>query len=140
MSVIYFHGGVSGLYPGDRILPPSITGAPSSLDFAHGMEDEAATLVRRDRVYVTTDVETARMWAALHPDGNAKRGGDLYRVVPDGDVEPDPDYQGGDGASWMAASALIVGIVKTGVPRKSYLPLLDLFDHPAVQDKAARND
>jgi hypothetical protein len=129
---IYFHGGVSGLYPGDRILPPSVTGVPSSQDFVHGMEEQAAKVVRRDRVYLTTDVEVARMWAGLHPDGNHKRGGDVYRVVPDGDLEPDLDYQGGDGASVQAASALVVGIVKTGVPRKPYLPLLGMIpDSPS---------
>jgi hypothetical protein len=127
----YFHGGRAGLYPGDRILPPSVTGVPSSQDFAHGMEELAAKVVRRDRVYLTTDVEVALMWAGLHPDGNRKRGGDVYRVVPDGDVEPDLDYLGDDGASVQAASALIVGIVKTGVPRKPYLSLLGMAPDPS---------
>lgn len=127
---VYFHGGISGLYSGDRILPPSVTGLPSSADFAHGMEELAAKVVRRDRVYLTTNVEVARMWAGLHPDGDRKRGGDVYRVIPDGDVEPDLDYTGDDGMSVQAASALIVGIVKTGIPRKPYLPLLGIIPDP----------
>lgn len=123
-EVIYFHGGVSGLYPGDRLLPPSQTGARASRDFLPEAMREMAAHVRTDRVFLTTELELARMYAGLHPDGDRRRGGDLYRVVPEGPVEPDPDWDGEPGVSVQVASARVVGIVKTGVPRREFLPLL----------------
>lgn len=118
---VYFHGGVAGLYPGDRILPPATTGRRASRSFLPDDLRGDADHVREDRVYLTTDVEIARMYAGLHPDGTRKRGGDLYRVTPEGPVEPDPDWLGGPGMSVQAVAAWVLGIVKTGVPRRPFL-------------------
>jgi hypothetical protein len=49
-------------------------------------EGRARTGVRRDRVYVATQYEAAALFAALFPDG-----GWVYRVLPEGPLEPDPD-------------------------------------------------
>jgi hypothetical protein len=51
-----------------------------------GEEGRARTGVRRDRVYVATQYEAAALFAALFPDG-----GWVYRVLPQGPLEPDPD-------------------------------------------------
>jgi len=122
--VTYFHGGVAGLRVGDRILPPSVTGAPAmadSLPADHDLAPRAAEVTDRSRVYLTTEVEYARAFAALHPCGDRKRGGDVYRVEPAGDVEDDPDYHGEPGRSVRCGSAVIVGIVATGVSRAKYM-------------------
>jgi len=73
--VIWYHGGVPGLEPGDLILPRCRTGVPR-----FNMRDDA----RPDVVYVTSDVSLATAFAALWSicpwlDGN----GDVYRVAPD---------------------------------------------------------
>lgn len=117
----YYHGGVAGLRVGQYILPPCETGARSVADNQSAPPEEQATIERvhrKDRVYLATDQRIAMLWAALHPDGDAKQGGWVYRVQPEGDVEPDPDYLADDGKSVCAPRARIVGIVKTGVPRK----------------------
>jgi len=58
----YYHGGVPGLRPGDYLVPPAEHGGPS----LHGY----GSVGRRDRVYVTTLLEDARLFAA----GYAARG------------------------------------------------------------------
>jgi len=75
----YFHGGYGGLKEGGILLPPSITGAKSCADYGAGH------VCRRDKVYVSVDVEDARLVAALTPAGK------VYQVEPLGDVSPDPD-------------------------------------------------
>lgn len=79
----YFHGGIPGLRPGDLILPPDTTGTGRTL--AEHSEKLGADHVRRDRVYVTTGRDVAKVYAAFYPDGA------LYEVAPDGDLVPDPD-------------------------------------------------
>lgn len=94
----YFHGGPRGIWP-RRILPPDVTGAPTTADYG------ADGVCRRDRVYVTTSYAAAAMFAALAPGGGA-----IYEVVPDGDVEPDPDCDAPD-LSFACRSARIVRAV-----------------------------
>jgi sugar lactone lactonase YvrE len=116
----YFHGGVLGLKPGQYILPPAETDALSIADLATAPAAERARVAkvhRRDRVYLATDVRIATLWAALYPHGTPKRGGDVYRVHPEGELEPDPDYLGDDGVSFQAPRALIISVVRTGVRR-----------------------
>ena len=135
MTGPYFHGGVPGLRPGALILPPTVTGAGSTADYLDAgteVAEAARRVYRPDRVYLTTDVEVARMWAGLHPSGTDRRGGDVYRVEPVGKVEPDPDYRGGDGASVCCPSARVSGIVATGVGRAKYRPLFQLLARDAL--------
>ena len=123
-DVNYFHGGEAGLRVGDRILPPSVTGVRAMADSLppdHELAPRAEVVTDRTKVYLTTVPEFARAFAALHPSGTFKRGGDVYRVEPEGDVEPDPDYSGEPGRSVRCGSALIVGIVATGVGRAKYV-------------------
>ena len=78
-GVIYYHGGRSGRARGAYLLPPSITRAPSLSEFG------AAGVHRRDRVYVTTSVAAAALYAAFWPKGV------IYECEPIGTIEPDPD-------------------------------------------------
>jgi hypothetical protein len=57
----YFHGGIAGLEVGHHILPPSVTGTPTTADYAD------APICRRDRVYASTELRVARVYAALAP-------------------------------------------------------------------------
>jgi hypothetical protein len=125
----YFHGGRPGLRVGGLILPPSVTGERSVQDSTNTPADEQAAIEavhRRDRVYLATDVRDARMYAAFNVHGTRDRAGDVYRVVPVGEVEPDPDWLGEPGGSVHALRARIVGIVATGVRRGSYLRAVGL--------------
>ena len=73
----FFHGGPRGLR---EVLPSSITGVPSTASYG------AEGICRRDRVYVTTDLSAAIMFAAGNPFGAQA----VYQVEPEG-LEPDPD-------------------------------------------------
>lgn len=73
----FYHGGPPGL---TDLLPPSVTGAESSAKSGNYM-------VRADRVYVTTSLMAAEMYAALSPSMR----GVVYEVEPIGVLEHDPD-------------------------------------------------
>lgn len=94
----YFHGGAPNL---KKILPPSITQAPSCASYG------AAAVCRRDRVYLTKDVREAMIFAALHPSDR----GTVYEVRPVGAVENDPDYLGPPGQCVAVESADVIGVI-----------------------------
>lgn len=94
--VRYFHGGPAGLR--GEILPPERTGAATTADYG------AAHVCRRDRVYLLTDPELAIVYAA---GAISQRPGWVYEVEPVGDVEPDADWLGPEGASVCARRARI---------------------------------
>lgn len=110
-EMVLFHGGVPGLRVGQWILPPAVTGGKSADQYATydpGVYDPAL-------VYMVTELEQARMFAAMCPTGSGPgRGGDVYRVQPTIPVALDPDCRK-EGTSWCASRALILGIVATGV-------------------------
>lgn len=83
-AIIYYHGGAPGLTPGRLILPPSMT----SFRDKYAARVRSGSIGRADRVYVTTAVEAAAMYAALYPRWS---GGNIYRVEPIGTLEDDPD-------------------------------------------------
>jgi hypothetical protein len=91
-----FHGGNAGLEIGGYILPPSITGAKQN-----GVV--SSRIRRRDRVYITTDIPTAILWAAQHPTPL------LYEVEPHGTIEVDPDHKGAD-VSFQCMKAKIIAV------------------------------
>ena len=99
-SDTFWHGGVPGLRVGDRLLPPSVTGTDRNLhqyskEFAPGVQDGA-------KVYVTTDRNAAKAFAALYPKGA------LYRVRPEGEMTVDPDAP--DGTSFACESATVEAV------------------------------
>jgi len=83
-TVKYYHGGFGGLCVGQLVLPPVITKVASTA--AYG----ADKVCRRDRVYVTTNMEAAFLFACLHWSGTGK----VYEVEPIGELAPDPDGVG----------------------------------------------
>lgn len=95
----YWHGGRPGRKRGEFLLPPQITGAPSSSDFG------AAAVHRRDRVYITTDKAAALLFAAGWPDGV------VYECEPIGAIEPDPDCNA-PGMAFQCERARIVQCLK----------------------------
>ena len=100
-SMTYYHGGPAGLRHTRLVLPPTETGVPSCCDFG------AAGIARRDRVYLTTELEAARLFALLGPfHGDAA----IYRVAPEGEVEPDPDCDT-PGMSWQCPRARVLATV-----------------------------
>lgn len=96
---MFFHGGAPNL---KRILPPSITGAPSCSQYGAG------SVCRIDRVYVTTDFRQALIFSALHQS----KKGCVYEVIPKGDLTADPDYLGPHGESIECESAEIVSVIR----------------------------
>jgi hypothetical protein len=87
----YFHGGRAGF---KTILPPSITGAEQNGGVPNNVR-------RKDRVYITTDIPTAILWASQHSSPM------LYEVEPEGAIEVDPDHKGVD-VSFQCEKAKIV--------------------------------
>ncbi|MFY0567045.1 hypothetical protein ACN28E_24850 [Archangium lansingense] len=103
-SAVYWHGGASGLNVGDYILPPSVTGTAHILCAWDGRK-EARPGYRRDRVYLTGEMAVAEVFAAM-----CFPAGWVYRVVPEGQLEQDPDAPGTD-MSWACPRARIVEVV-----------------------------
>lgn len=102
----YYHGGIKGLTRGDKILPPSVTGKSTLLQYAR--EVDPTGVQRNDRIYLTTDKKAAKMFASVYPYG------DVYEVIPDGEIESDPDCLE-DGLSYQCHSATIKYVVATRV-------------------------
>jgi 8-oxo-dGTP pyrophosphatase MutT (NUDIX family) len=126
--IVFYHGGRPGLHVGDLLLPPTESGARPEIDFLdlnfHANLAHAASLVRRDRVYLTSSKNDATVWASLHRLGTPTRGGDVYRAEPIGSTEPDPDYNGPDTVV-HCARARIVEVVGTHVHRGSVVMTTD---------------
>lgn len=95
---VFYHAGPRGL---DVILPPSATGAASSASYG------AAGVCRRDRIYVTTDLDCAVAFASAVPPTGA---GWVYVVNPV-DPQPDPDCFEPD-LSFEARSAAIISTIR----------------------------
>lgn len=102
----YYHGGPAGRRLLDWILPPSVTGAVSTQDVGPvSLRERAASVHRRDRVYVTPNSTAALMFASAHSDPC------VYEVVPDGTLEPDPDCSD-PSLSFACSRAQVVRIVR----------------------------
>lgn len=97
----YFHGGYGGLKTGALILPPTETGAASCSDYGGHL------VCRRDRVYVTTDLDSAIVFAAMHHSNKGK----VYQVEPLGELDPDPDCKV-PGQSFSCERAAILAVRK----------------------------
>lgn len=100
----YWHGGKPGLRPGDTITPQPLGSGEHLVDGCEVCEARKrgqqlpTDNLDASRVYVTTDREYARIYAAGFPNGA------LYRVEPMGELELSPDPV----PSWGCASALVL--------------------------------
>jgi hypothetical protein len=92
----YFHGGDRGLKVGEYILPPSETGRTSASDFG------AQIVHRKDRVYVTTSLTDAQLFAAGSHEPV------VYEVEPQGELAPDSDCT--SGVSFTCPKAKIIAV------------------------------
>lgn len=109
----YYHGGTRGLRVGDFLLPPDETGNETSLSrYVKAIDPEKG---RTDRVFVTTSIKAARLYAAQLPHGA------VYKVEPVGEIEEDPDYTPDEGEaqiSFMCEKARIIKVVDPRVAMK----------------------
>ena len=102
-----YHGGAPGLHKGDLITPRPAGDTRHLIDGCPTCEARRAGAPTPDddldptAVYVTTDRDYARIYAAGYP-----RGG-LYRVEVDGPLTPSPDPV----PSWAVSSARVVGVI-----------------------------
>lgn len=102
----YWHGGAPGLRPGDLIEPQPlgdgahlVNGCPTCEARRQG-EQLPDDDLDPSKVYVTTEREYARIYAAGYPRGA------LYRVEPVGDLEPSPDPV----PSWGCNAARVIAV------------------------------
>lgn len=98
-----FHGGRGGLRRGDLLRPP----AETSFAAEHAARAAAGSIGRADRVYVTTSLEAAHLYAVLHPSGR----GIVYEVEPVGALEDDPDCTE-PGLSFAVPSARVLRVIQ----------------------------
>lgn len=127
MSLAYYHGGVRGLRAGDKILPPSQTGAVTIADaetLTAWHREQVVKVHNRDRVYLCTELDGARLFAAASVEGGRTYGGSVYLVRPDGPVEPDPDWLGEPGVSVACTSATVIRVIDRKLLRAPYLAVL----------------
>lgn len=102
----YWHGGKPGLVKGDVLLPREPGDVAHLVDGCPTCEARRVGAPLADDnldpalVYVTTDVEYARVYAAGYPRGA------LYRVQPVGELTPSPDPV----PSWGCSLALILSV------------------------------
>ena len=115
-AVQFFHGGPAGLGPGERLLPPSKTGAPTL-----GLGPEIEVIVpraERDRVFVSPNPWIALLYAC-------RRGGVVYEVRPGKGLIRDetqgrrtqaliPSVAVWPGLAWSCPEATVVGIYMDG--------------------------
>jgi hypothetical protein len=109
VSEHYYHGGIVGLEADDVLLPPAHTRAVSISDVA------GWPVCRRDRVYLTPDLEEARVYAGL-----TSGRGDVYEVVPVGELERE------HAGSFMAPAARITAVVERGVDKRQALERIEV--------------
>lgn len=103
----YWHGGAPGRSRGDLLLP-GYAAREHWGGYAAWNVDYVA-----DVVYVTTDRELARAFAATSAPGT--RGGSLYRVVPRSPVRVDPDYATEEPICFTCPAALVTQVVEQHV-------------------------
>jgi hypothetical protein len=105
----FYHGGVKKLKIGDVILPYSVTGK-RNIGKNVCADDIADGHCKPDKVYITTDLNSAKTFASSMPLG------DVYAVEPNGSIEPDIDALG---ISFICDSAKVVSIVQRSVKFKT---------------------
>jgi hypothetical protein len=128
--MMFYHGGVGGLDVGDKILPPQTTGVKTFAEHSREMNRDWAHVFgdtkflwrncNPARVYVSTDRETSREYAAMYTKlwflpGN----GALYQVTPCGPVSADPGMPSTAGVfAYECSYAVVEGILEPSVPNE----------------------
>lgn len=119
-----WHGGAPGLEVGAWLLPPRATGYPCRSDVRALDAGLSQITYRPEFVYVTSDRDLAKGYAATwtRPTDGRVGWGWLYRVeVDEADLMPDPDLLSSPGVSFQCRRASIAAIyekaVQPGQPR-----------------------
>lgn len=136
--VTLWHGGAPGRAVGDYILPPTTTGVAFTRiesTMNAGVMDPIAQ--RRDRVYLTTELDLARVFASdWTQDGSESGYGWIYEVdVDESDLEPDEDLLSLPGVSFQCGSALVTRVWQREVkptPGQSRVYLEGLLERHAA--------
>lgn len=102
-EIKFYHGGVPGMEKGDIILPPSITGMSTLLQYSKQIDPDGVQ--RHDRVYITTSRAAADLFASSYPRG------DVYKVKPIGELSEDPDCTE-EGLSYQCEKAVVVAAIR----------------------------
>lgn len=107
----FWHGGAPGIPVGKRVRPAAGLPMPSRYLLP-------GYCANPQRVHVTVDRKLATAFAAewrptdrLHDAGH----GSLYRVIPIGDLENDPDFSYQIGVSYTCKMAVVEAVVETEV-------------------------
>ncbi|MDB6425937.1 hypothetical protein [Curtobacterium sp. 20TX0008] len=128
----FFHGGFPGLQPGDHLLTYNQQRRTGTATLHHLQAGYADGTTDPDMVYLSTDPEVARAFAALIRQSDEQTGvifsrGALYEIEPIGRVFPDSDFRpdvadaaGRTAGSWSARGARIVRVLEDQVHLDSY--------------------
>ena len=113
----FWHGGAPGLEVGDHVLPPAATGLNKTRADQSAEAGLDQISQRRDRIYVTTDPELAKVYARSWFDGiRARTHGWLYVVEVEGEhLEGDDDLLSLPGVSYQAPMGIVVAVYDRGV-------------------------
>lgn len=103
----YFHGGAPGRRKGERVVPPGESGEQSA---RANLDPSERAHIRTDRVFISEHRWDAKFFARTIPGG-----GSVYEVVPEGEVEPDPDCDGHACGWWQAPAAIVRRILEERV-------------------------
>ena len=110
----FFHGGVPGLKPGDKILPANETGMTTlgEVEYEYGLRAGVREHGgwRPDKVYVGT-ATVALLYAGLWTLSPMRDGeGQLYEVRPVGQLTADPagTFTWWGRQAWLCASATVI--------------------------------
>lgn len=112
----FFHGGVPGLKPGQKIL--SRAALPEWRGREPMYDDRTATELGDNGTYthITTDQDVARAYAGEYCHlANNRKPGTLYEVTPIGEVDADPDWSGFPLKFLRARAARIVTVIEDNV-------------------------
>ncbi|SHQ46152.1 Uncharacterised protein [Mycobacteroides abscessus subsp. massiliense] len=118
--VVYYHGGVPGMRPGDLIKSAAALGRSHYKDWydrPQGVDDPDWTSpYDPDLVSVTTHLGSARGYAARYVNPRREREpGDVYEVEVTGPVTPDPDFNAPQVYVRTNAPAVITRVIERRV-------------------------
>lgn len=113
---VYFHGGVPGLNEGDWLRARDLLPQWKGTKFAYGATSPERAGNYGSHVYLTTELEPARAYAAKYVDpANNRIPGTVYEVEPWGEVYSDPDFLPYPFTFGRSVGAKVSRVVETGL-------------------------
>ena len=114
-GIALYHGGVPGLEAEAQLRPAK------ELKLAYTYT-QGGTVYDPALVYLTTDLQMARLYASQYLDGSKSFAGDVYAVEPVGSCDLDPDYSregNSRGVFLRCKRARVLGVVERAVEMES---------------------